>query len=132
MIAWLIRGITFIGGNNETALELGSQLVTLSILTLVYAGTFRLYGIKPALVTLLILCSMPYFTLGSIFLHITQPFLLFWILALFLLIRFHQQPANNWLLWIGVFGRIWCSFKVHNAAFLRRTISASSALQENP
>ena len=102
MIAWLIRGITFIGGNNETALEIGSQLVTLSILTLVYAGTFRLYGIKPALVTLLILCSMPYFTLGSIFLHITQPFLLFWILALFLLIRFHQQPANNWLLWIGV------------------------------
>jgi len=102
MIAWLIRGITFIGGNNETALELGSQLVTLSILTLVYAGTFRLYGIKPALVTLLILCSMPYFTLGSIFLHITQPFLIFWILALFLLIRFHQQPANNWLLWIGV------------------------------
>ena len=102
MIAWLIRGITFIGGNNETALELGSQLVTLFILTLVYAGTFRLYGINPALVTLLILCSMPYFTLGSIFLHITQPFLIFWILALFLLIRFHQQPTNNWLLWIGV------------------------------
>ena len=82
MIAWLISGITFIGGNNETALELGSQLVTLFILTFVYAGTFRLYGIKPALVTLLILCSMPYFTLRSIFLHITQPFLIFWILAL--------------------------------------------------
>ena len=102
MIAWLIRGITLIGGNTETALEVGSQLVTLSILALVYAGTFSLYGRKSALVTLLILCSMPYFTLGSIFLHITQPFLIFWIFALFLLIRFHQHPAKNWLLWIGV------------------------------
>ena len=102
MIAWLIRGITLIGGNTETALEVGSQLVTLSILALVYAGTFSLYGRKSSLVTLLILCSMPYFTLGSIFLHITQPFLIFWIFALFLLIRFHQQPAKNWLLWIGV------------------------------
>ena len=102
MIAWLIRGITLIGGNTETALEVGSQLMTISIVALTYAGTFRLYGRQAALVTLLILCSMPYFTLGSIFLHITQPFLIFWIAALFLLIRFHQQPENKWLLWIGL------------------------------
>ena len=102
MIAWLIRGITLIGGNTETALEVGSQLLTISIIALTYAGTFRLYGTKAALVTLLILCSMPYFTLGSIFLHITQPFLIFWVAALFLLIRFHQQPEKKWLLWIGI------------------------------
>ncbi len=102
MIAWLIRGITLIGGNTETALEVGSQLMTISIIALTYAGTLRLYGVKAALVTLLILCSMPYFTLGSIFLHITQPFLIFWVAALFLLIRFHQQPKNKWLLWIGI------------------------------
>jgi hypothetical protein len=102
MIAWLIRGITLIGGNTETALEVGSQLLTISIIALTYAGTYRLYGRNSALVTLLILCSMPYFTLGSIFLHITQPFLIFWVAALFLLIRFHQQPENKWLLWIGI------------------------------
>ena len=102
MIAWLIRGITMIGGNNETALEVGSQLLTISIIALTYAGTFRLYGLKAALITLLILCSMPYFTLGSIFLHITQPFLIFWVVALFLLIRYHQQPEIKWLLLIGV------------------------------
>ena len=72
-----------VGGQSEAVLEVGSQLVTLSILTLVYAGTLFLYGRNAALVTLLILCSMPYFTLGSIFLHITQPFLIFWILSLF-------------------------------------------------
>jgi len=102
MIAWLIRGITMVGGQSEAALEVGSQLLTLMILTLIYAGTFLLYGKNAALVTLLILCSMPYFTLGSIFLHITQPFLIFWILSLFLLIRYHSQPEKKWLLLIGV------------------------------
>ena len=91
-----------VGGQSEAVLEVGSQLVTLSILTLVYAGTFFLYGRNAALMTLLILCSMPYFTLGSIFLHITQPFLIFWILSLFLLIRYHSQPEKKWLLLIGI------------------------------
>ena len=102
MIAWLIRGITLIGGQTETALEVGSQLVTLFIIVLVYAGTFRLYGRDAALITLLILCGMPYFTLGSIFLHITQPFLIFWTQALFLLVRYHRHPETKWLLLIGV------------------------------
>ncbi len=102
MIAWLIRGITFVGGSTETALELGSQLVTLLILALIYLGTFQLYGQKASLITLIILCTMPYFTLGSIFLHITQPFLFFWILALFFLIRFHQESKNKWLIYIGL------------------------------
>jgi len=101
MIAWLIRGITFIGGNTETVLEVGSQLVSLGILALIYFGTFRLYGQQAALVTILILCSMPYFTLGSIFLHITQPFLFFWLIALFLLIRFYQKPRKKILILIG-------------------------------
>ena len=69
------------GSESEEVLEIGSQLITLSILSLIYIGTFFLYGRNAALVTLLILCSMPYFTLGSIFLHITQPFLIFWILS---------------------------------------------------
>ncbi len=103
MIAWLIRIITMIGGHSESILEIGSQLFTLSILTLIYVGTFFLYGRNAALVTLLILCSMPYFTLGSIFLHITQPFLIFWIISLFLLIRYHSQPEKKWLLLIGIF-----------------------------
>ena len=102
MIAWLIRGITVLGGQSEEVLEIGSQLVTLSILTLIYIGSFFLYGRNAALVTLMILCSMPYFTLGSIFLHITQPFLIFWIFSLFLLIRYHRQPGKKWLLLIGI------------------------------
>ena len=102
MIAWLIRLITMIGGNTETALEVGSQLLTISIIALTYAGTSQIYGFKAALLTLLILCSMPYFTLGSIFLHITQPFLIFWLFALFLIIQFHKNNEKKWLIWIGI------------------------------
>ena len=102
MIAWLIRGLTFIGGNSEVVLEVGSQIISLGILALVYLATCRLYGQHAALVTLLILCSMPYFTLGSIFLHITQPFLFFWVIALFLLVRFHQKPGKKILMLIGI------------------------------
>ncbi len=102
MIAWILRIITMIGGHSETVIEVSSQLFTLSILTLIYIGTFFLYGRNAALVTLLILCSMPYFTLGSIFLHITQPFLIFWILSLFLLVIFHRTREKKWLLIIGI------------------------------
>ena len=102
MIAWLIRFMTIIGGNTETTLEVGSQLLTISIIAMAYVGTSQIYGIKAALVTLLMLCSMPYFTLGSIFLHITQPFLIFWLFALFLLIKFHKHNGKKWLLWIGI------------------------------
>ena len=102
MIAWVFRGITLIGGDSEMALEVGSQIVTLSILGLIYLVTYKLYGQKASLVTLIILCSMPYFTLGSIFLHITQPFLFFWVLALHFLILFHQKYNKKWLIIIGL------------------------------
>jgi len=102
MIAWLFRVITLIGGDTESTLEVGSQLVTLTILLMIYIGTYKLYGQKASLITLIILCSMPYFTLGSIFLHITQPFLFFWIISLFLLIRFHQESKNKLLVFIGI------------------------------
>ena len=102
MIAWLIRLITIVGGQSETVLEIGSQLINLAILTLIYTCTFLLYGRNAALLTLLILCSMPYFTLGSIFLHIKQTFLIFWILSVFILIRYHRKPDKKWLLLIGI------------------------------
>ena len=59
MIAWLIRGITLIGGDTEIALEIGSQLITISILALIYFGTFKLYGEKASLFTLLIFHLFP-------------------------------------------------------------------------
>ncbi len=102
MVAWMFRILTFFFGHSETALETGAQLVNIVILALLYAFTVSMYGQEGGLTTLLILCSMPYFTLGSVFLHITQPFLISWIAALFLLIRFHRQSSVRWLLLLGI------------------------------
>ena len=102
MIAWLFGVITFIGGDSEMTLEIGSQIITLLILSLIYYGTYKLYGQKSSLITLIILCSMPYFTLGSIFLHITQPFLFFWFLALFILLLFHKYYNYKYLILLGI------------------------------
>lgn len=102
MIAWAIRFITMIGGNSETTLEFGAQFYNLSILALSYAVCFQLFGKRAAIFCLILLESTPYYLLGSVFLHIDQPFLIFWLLNLYGLCRFHQTSANKWLIWIGI------------------------------
>ena len=102
MVAFLIRIITIIGGDHEASLEIGAQLVNLAILYLIFRSTLTIFHSEAALFTLLVLSSMPYFTLGTVFLHITQPFVFFWVLALMLLVRYHREPHPRWLLLIGV------------------------------
>lgn len=102
MIAFLLRLITSIVGDSELSLEIGAQLVNLGILYLIYRLAKEAFHPQAALWTLAILCTMPYFSLGTVFLHITQPFLICWVIALMLLVRYHQDPQPKWLLWIGV------------------------------
>ncbi|MGK5092937.1 glycosyltransferase family 39 protein [Deltaproteobacteria bacterium TL4] len=103
MVALLFRLITTLLGHSERALELGAQFSNLSILGLAYFISLRLWGKSAALVTLVLLCSTAYFTLGSVFLHIDQPFLVFWLLNLYALCRFHQSHDKKWLWYIGIF-----------------------------
>jgi hypothetical protein len=102
MVAVLIRLITTLGGNSETTLEIGAQLVNLSILYLIFRLTWMMFHERAALLTLGVLCTMPYFSLGTVFLHITQPFLICWVVGLMLLVRYHKEPHPKWLLAIGV------------------------------
>ncbi|MBF0277902.1 MAG: glycosyltransferase family 39 protein [SAR324 cluster bacterium] len=102
MVAWAIRLVTLIGGNSETALELGAQFYNLSILALCYAICFRLFGKHAAIFCLILLESTPYFLLGSVFLHIDQPFLIFWLFNLYFICRFHQSPSPRWLILLGI------------------------------
>lgn len=95
MIALLMRFITIIGGNTEMTLEIGSQLTMLFIIFQIYWISSTHFNKNAAKVTLLLLCSTPYFTLGSIFLHITQPFLICWLFALHLYLRLHQSLAKH-------------------------------------
>ena len=72
MVAVIFRGITLLFGSAEWALELGAQLVNLSIIALAAMVAQQAFGGKSGWWTLLLLCGTTYFTLGSIFLHITQ------------------------------------------------------------
>ena len=102
MIAWVFRLLTTILGDAEWALEVGAQLVNLSVIALLYAIARHAYGRKAALSSLLVLCGMPYFTLGSVFLHISQPFMFFWLLTLYCWLRWVQTQDSRWLWGIGV------------------------------
>ena len=102
MVAFLMRIITIIGGHHEASLEIGAQLANLAILYLIFCLTLTIFHSQAALFALLVLSSMPYFTLGTVFLHITQPFVFCWVLALMLLVRYHSEPHPRWLLLIGV------------------------------
>ena len=102
MIALAIRLITLIAGHSETALEIGAQFYNLFILLLTYLISYQLFGKKSAELTLGLLCMTTYFTIGSIFLHIDQPFLIFWLLSLYSLCRFQQTQSAKWLITIGI------------------------------
>jgi hypothetical protein len=102
MVAFLLRLLTTIGGHHEITLEIGAQLINLFILYLIFRLSLAVFHPKAALFTMLVLSSMPYFTLGTVFLHITQPFVICWVLALMLLVRYHREPHPRWLIWIGI------------------------------
>lgn len=102
MVAWAIRLFTTFAGNSETALEFAALFYNLLVLALSYGICYLLFGIRAAVFYLIILESTPYFFIGSVFLHIDQPFLVFWLLNLYFLCRFHKTHAKRWLILIGV------------------------------
>ena len=84
------------------ALEGGALFYNLSILTLCYSICFRFFGKRAAVFCLILLESTPYYLLGSVFLHIDQPFLLFWLFSLYCLCRFHHTSSPHWLILLGI------------------------------
>ena len=102
MVAWAIRLFTTFAGNSETALEFAAQFYNLLILALSYGICYRLFGVRTAVFYLILLESTPYFLIGSVFLHIDQPFLIFWLFNLYFLCRFHKTHAIRWLILIGI------------------------------
>lgn len=103
MVAWSFKFVTLIFGESQQALEIGAQLFNIAILALAYGIAYRLLGLPTALIYLLMLESAPYFSSGSVFMHIDQPFMLFWLLNCGALCRFVQTQDRKWLIWIGVF-----------------------------
>ncbi|MBF0352133.1 MAG: glycosyltransferase family 39 protein [SAR324 cluster bacterium] len=102
MVAWLMRTMTSLTGNSEFSLELWAQIINLTILLLAYGITARLFNPRAGLWTLILLESSLYWFYGSAFFHIDQPFLIFWLINLYLAVRFCQCGKTRYLLGLGV------------------------------
>ena len=96
------RLITAIAGNHILTLKIGSVLFTVLILFTAYQVARVYFGRKTATMFLLILETTPYFSMGSVYWHIDEPYMLAWLLGLYSMGKFAQTRNEKWILLFGV------------------------------
>ncbi len=102
MIAWVLRALTSIAGESEAALEGIAIFLNLLILAGMYAVGAGVFGVRAAVFGLLAAETTPFFIGGTPLVHIDQPLLLFWLAALWALLRYQRTGHARWLLAMGV------------------------------
>lgn len=102
MVAIVFRLVEVLFGSSPEAIELGSMLANVIILGLAYFVCKKFFDQKTAILYLCILLVTPYFTAGSQFMHIDQPYMIFWLINLFIVHKYIQSDNPNWLLLMGV------------------------------
>lgn len=104
MVAWMMRLVTTILPINPIyALKIGSVLVSTLILWLAYKVATSFFKKETAALYLLILEATPYFSMGSIFWHIDQFYMVFWLLGLLSFAKYLKTKDLNYILLFGVF-----------------------------
>ena len=103
MIAWFIRAITEFLGSTELVLEFASLFYNFLVLILAYQICCYFFNQKVAFIYLLLLQSTPYYFAGVVFLHIDQPFQIFWLLTLFCFCKFCQTKQTRYVIAVGIF-----------------------------
>jgi 4-amino-4-deoxy-L-arabinose transferase-like glycosyltransferase len=103
MIAWVLRALTSIVGESEAALEGIAILLNVLILAGTYAVGAGVFGVRAAAFGLVAAETTPFFIGGTPLVHIDQPLLLFWLAALWALLRYQRTGHARWLLWMGLF-----------------------------
>ena len=89
-------------GNAVVTLKLGSALFSSLIFYLAYVLGKELFNEKTAFTYLLILEATVYFSFGSVFWHIDQPYMAFWLLGLLVIAKWAKSENPNWMLAFGV------------------------------
>lgn len=102
MVALTMRLATLIGGSNIITLKLGSVLFSVLILWTAYKTAELYFDKKAALIFVLILESTLYFTVGSTFWHIDQPYMICWLLGLYIVGRYIKSGNINWIFMFGI------------------------------
>jgi 4-amino-4-deoxy-L-arabinose transferase-like glycosyltransferase len=77
MIAWAMRFFTLVMGNNQWALEAGSQIITLLSYLALFLLAREFFGAKAAFFSVLALEATPLFTVGSMIFIIDTVLILF-------------------------------------------------------
>ncbi len=103
VIALTMRLVTMFGGNTVIMLKIGSVLFSVLILFLAYLTGQTFFDRKTAIIFVLILESTPYFSTGSVFWHIDQPYMACWLLGLYAMGKYLKSDNPNWMLILGVF-----------------------------
>ena len=104
MVAWMMRLVTTILPIHPVyALKIGAVLVSTLILSLAYKVGVSFFNKETAVLYLLILEGTPYFSMGSVFWHIDQFYMVFWLLGLLSFSRYLQTKNLNYILLFGVF-----------------------------
>lgn len=81
MVAWAIRFFCTILGNNQWAMEIGSQSLTLLTLTMVFKLARSQFGAQAAFWAVLLLLAAPLYSAGSLIFIIDTPLLFFYCWA---------------------------------------------------
>ncbi len=96
LIAWLIALSTALLGNSEMAVRAGSLCLHPLTAGLLFLLTRRWYGAAAACYTGIAYLLMPAVAFSSLFISTDVLLLLFWVLALYALAGFTEQPARYW------------------------------------
>lgn len=98
MTAYIIAFFTWIGGDNVFFIRLGSTIFAIGLMVLLYAITKRLFGNERwALLSVIAMNCTVMFSIGSIIITPDVPFLFFWALIVYSLVRL--QESNQWQWW---------------------------------
>ncbi len=102
LVALNIRIWSMIVGSSVLALKFGSVLYSVIILLVCYRVGLLFFDRRTALIFVLILETTPYFTMGSVFWHIDQPYMLCWLGCMYTIGRYVRSGNSNWFFLFGI------------------------------
>ena len=103
MIAVLMKLSSFFSTDPILALKIGAAINSTLLMATGYTAARQFLSNKQSLLFLLLLESTLYFSIGSIFWSIEQPFNLFWFLSLWCIGKLLKTNNKKWLIYLGVF-----------------------------
>ncbi|MBI5602151.1 MAG: glycosyltransferase family 39 protein [Deltaproteobacteria bacterium] len=95
MIAWVIRFYTFFLGNNQWAMEIGSQSITLLSFLGIFLLARKTFETRTAFLSVLCLEATPMFTVGSMIFIIDTVLILFFLWAALGFWNGYKQENNK-------------------------------------